>query len=261
MATAAPREPGPGEERHHAAAELPEPLLDLLALLPPLVDAERAGPLPASAAALLLAASPPLADVQPLLPRLAAVISAGLRSSALGLARVAHPSTPPSSLHCHVASLPDYSALLARVAAAHLRTAASLACLVDCYSRCLGCLVRSLEAKHGVVARGVELRASDLSVQARRSELDAADAMRSLTRLYSPRAVAALRNYAHHLDSAQARAPERVRSLQADLADYGVGTPAAEAKEKTMRDMARLYRDMNSQVDDIKSHLSRLNDS
>ncbi|EQL02300.1 hypothetical protein OCS_01988 [Ophiocordyceps sinensis CO18] len=230
-----------------AAAELPESLLDLLLLLPP----------------------PPLSDLETLLPPLTALVSSNLHSWALSLARLTHPTTNPSYLHRHIPSLPKDHADLREslttarqsLATARLRTLASLTQLLRCYTQSLVHLVRTLEAKHGVLARSVELRASDVSLRAQRTELEATHVAHSVAKeLYSPQSVAALRRYADHLKDAKLRTAERVRSLQTELAGYGVGPPGDESKEKTMREMARVYRGMSRQVEDVKQDLDRLRD-
>jgi arylsulfatase A-like enzyme len=55
------------------------------------------------------------------------------------------------------------------------------------------------------------------------------------------------------------RSEERVRGLAAELQDYGVGVEGGESKEKKMREMARVYRDMIRQMDDAGKDLDRLN--
>lgn len=249
-----------------AAAELPESLLDLLLLLPPLLGAET--PPPPHSAALLLS-SPPLSDLETLLPPLTALVSSNLHSWALSLARLTHPTTNPSYLHRHIPSLPKDHADLREslttarqsLATARLRTLASLTQLLRCYTQSLVHLVRTLEAKHGVLARSVELRASDVSLRAQRTELEATHVAHSVAKeLYSPQSVAALRRYADHLKDAKLRTAERVRSLQTELAGYGVGPPGDESKEKTMREMTRVYRGMSRQVEDVKQDLDRLRD-
>ncbi|PTB70091.1 hypothetical protein BBK36DRAFT_1084108, partial [Trichoderma citrinoviride] len=206
-----------------SAEATPEALLDLLLILPPFLDAVDA--LPADSLALLLS-SPPLSDFEALLPDLADLVASGLHASALGLARLAHPAVNPSYLHRHVASLPkDFAALNASLAAAEenlkaarIRTVASLTNLLRILSECLTCLVRSLEAKHGVIARSLELRASDVSLEAQRAEKQAEQAMWRLRKeVYTPESTAALQRYVAHLRDANARIEARARKLQADL--------------------------------------------
>lgn len=275
IATATPPEPKPAPRnisrarsntQPAASATLPEPLLDLLLILPPLLDSEHA--LSPESTALLLS-TPPLSDLETLLPELTSLVSSTLQASALDLARISHPSTNPSYLHRHIASLSQSHSDLRAAAAsaqqslttARLSTLTALVDLLQTYSQCNVLLTRSLEAKHGVVARSLELRAADISTQAQRAAIDAEQTMWSLRRdVYPPRVVAALRNYTAHLKDARIRASERIRGLNAELAEYGVDIQGGEGKEKVMREMARVYRDMGRQMGDVKGDLRRLQD-
>ncbi|PNY25045.1 Uncharacterized protein TCAP_05015 [Tolypocladium capitatum] len=255
----------PGQRlREPSATELPEPLLDLLLILPPLLEAERS--LSPDSTALLLS-SPPLCELESLLAELATLVSTNLHSSALSLVRLLHPTTNSSYLHRHISSLPtDYSALLDNFSTAQksliavrLRALTFLTDLLHSYTQSLTHLVRSLEAKHGVIARSLELRASHVSLQAQGTELDASNALCNRRKeVYSPQAVAALQNYAAHLKDAKVRAAERLHGLQAELGEYGVGTDGGEGKEKVMREMARVYREMGKQMEDVRKDLYHL---
>lgn len=109
------------------------------------------------------------------------------------------------------------------------------------------------------MARSLELRASSAVLQAQRSELNAETARWALRReIYTPEAISALRNYASHLRDAKVRAEERLRGLAAELGEYGVGVDGGEGKEKTMKEMARVYREMMRQVADAEGDLDRL---
>lgn len=247
-----------------APSESPDSLADLLLILPSLVDSDQ--PIDPDAAALILS-SPPFSELESLLPELGAVISTTLHTSAIGLARIIHPSTNSSYLHRHIPSLPaDHKALRDRLSEAQLglmssrlRALTLLTELLSSYTQSLTLLIRSLESKHGVAARSLELRALDVSLEAQRIELDARNASNSVSKdMYSPEAVTALRHYLSHLKDAQVRAAERVRGLQAELAEYGVGVDQDGGKEKAMKEMARVYREMESQMEDVKRDLDRL---
>lgn len=248
--------------------DLPESLLDLLLVLPPFLEAAHS--LPPESRALLLS-NPPLSEFEDLLPDLASLISSNLHTTALSLARLSHPSTNPSYLHRHISSLPQHYASLsaslstakASLATARLRTLASLTEFLQLYSQCLAYLVHSLEAKHGVVARSLELRASDVSFQAQRGEMQAEQTMWNMHRqLYPPQVVMALQNYAAHLKDARIRGVERLKGLEAELGEYGVGVEGggAEEKEKTLREIAKVYRQMSEQMEDVLKDLERLQD-
>ncbi|KAF5002258.1 hypothetical protein FGRMN_475 [Fusarium graminum] len=262
--------------QNHQAAEpksqqqqqpsLPEPLLDLLIALPPLLDANNP-PLPQDTLQLLFA-HPPLSDLETLLPALAPIIASNLRTWALGLARIAHPSTNPSFLHRHIASLPttlsswhsDLATAETDLSTHRLRSLAALTSLLHAASHALSLLVRALEVKHGVVARSLELRAAEVALHARRYDADASIAAASVRRaVYTPESIAALKNYGAHLRDARMRGDERIRNLTAELGEYGVGVEGGESKEKKMKEMARVYRDMMRQMDDVGNDLDRLN--
>ncbi|RGP68184.1 hypothetical protein FLONG3_8259 [Fusarium longipes] len=245
---------------------LPEPLLDLLIVLPPLLDANNP---PLSQDTLqLLFSHPPLSELETLLPTLASIIASNLRTWALGLARIAHPSTNPSFLHRHIASLPatlsswqsNLAVAEAELSSHRLRSLAALTSLLQAATNALSLLVRALEVKHGVVARSLELRAAEVSLHARRYDADAAIAAASVRRaVYTPEAITALKNYGAHLRDAKMRSEERIRGLIAELGEYGVGVDGAESKEKKMREMSRVYREMTRQMDDVRRDLDRLN--
>lgn len=147
------------------------------------------------------------------------------------------------------------------LAAARLRALAALTGLLQTYTSSLAHLVRSLEAKHGVIARSLDLRAAAVSLDAQRAAASASHTARAIYKdIYTPDAVAALRNYAAHLRDAQVRIGERIRGLQAELGEYGVSVPGGEGKEATMREMARVYRQMGRQMGDVRGDLDRLQD-
>ncbi|KAM0419016.1 hypothetical protein ACHAPT_012067 [Fusarium lateritium] len=261
----APQNQQQPDTRSQPPPSLPEPLLDLLLVLPPLLDA-GIPPLPQDTLELIFA-HPPLSDLETLLPTLAPLVASNLRSSALGLARIAHPTTNPSYLHRHIASLPstlstlrsDLTAAEADLSAHRLRSLTTLTSLLQAASQALGLLIRALEAKHGVVARSLELRAAEVSLHARRYDADAAIAAFSVRRaVYTPEAIAALKNYGAHLRDAKNRGEERVRGLTIELGEYGVGVEGGEGKERMMREMSRVYREMARQMEDVRGDLDRL---
>lgn len=251
-----------------AAAAASEPLLDLLILLPVLLDDATDVDDDLTPDSLeLLFAHPPLSELEHLLPDLTTLVSSTLRSSALNLTRLTHPSTNPSFLHRHIASLPSsLTKLVASLAAAEqaltasrLQTLASLTALLALHTQALTLLIRALEAKHGVIARSLELRASEVSLTAQRCELEAQQALYSLRReVYTPETIAALKRYAAHLRDARIRSEERIKGLKAELGEYGVGVDGGEGKEKVMKEMSRVYREMGRQMDDVKGDLDRL---
>ncbi|KAH6688364.1 hypothetical protein F5X68DRAFT_190044 [Plectosphaerella plurivora] len=241
----------------------PDPLLDLLHLLPPLLASP---PLDPESTALLLS-SPPFSDLPTLLPQLAPLISASIHASAASLARVADPATNPSYLHRRAASLADTVAARrkaladneAALVADRIALASSLAALLAKHRSAADMLIKSLEGKHGVVARSLELRAEEVSLLARKGRGDAVAAKDALAAdVYSPDAVQALVAYSAHLRDARARVQEAIAAARAELEEYGVDVPGEEAKEARMREMAKAYRTMERELDEVTRDLERL---
>ncbi|KAH8130765.1 hypothetical protein ACSS6W_006836 [Trichoderma asperelloides] len=296
IATATPPEPKPAssaaastrlsraserlqqKQSQSSAEATPEALLELILILPSFLD--TVDTLPHESIALLLS-SPPLSDFEALLPDLADLISSNLHASALGLARLAHPATNPTYLHRYVASLPkDFANLNAGLAAAEetlktarIRTITSLTNLLQLFSECLTCLVRTLEAKHGVIARSLELRASDISLDAQRAEKQAEQTMLKLRKeVYTPESISALQNYVTHLKNANTRVAEKVRDLQVDLQAYDDEDDDEEEEEDSQDEMGESqeeeggssedghgdYKDEGQHVEDTKRDMDRL---
>ncbi|KAI6521169.1 hypothetical protein MCOR08_008232 [Pyricularia oryzae] len=259
--------------RPAGASELPEPLLDLLFLLPPLLT-----PTPEVETLLadptLLLTSPPLCDLPSLLPQLGDLVSASLHQAALSLARHTNPTTNPSYLHRHLPTLgPGITASHAALATAkaelsreRLAAATAVQKLLELEAQTLGSLARTLEAKHGASARSLELRAAEVALSARQGEAEAKAALyRARRNVYSPEAGEALEAYAAHLRDSKVRVFEACRARRAELAEYGVvegddedGEVEMGKKEKAMRDLAKTYRDMGRQINEVKRDLDRL---
>ncbi|RNJ60547.1 hypothetical protein D7B24_007471 [Verticillium nonalfalfae] len=250
-------------------SSLPPPLLDLLVLLPALLDPSAPPLTPAEADTLL--AHPPLSDLPTLLPALGPLVGTALHAAATSLVRVAHPDTNPSFLHRGVPKLaPAAVALRAEVrraavqtAADRLRLAEDVAALLADEARAVGLLVRALEGKHGVVARSLELRAAEVGLAARRAEVEARMVAKAVEdHVYTPETVSALANYGVHLRDARVRVEESIRRLEMELEAYGVGAQRgqaqAQAQEGRMREMARVYRAMEREIDEVKKDLKRL---
>ncbi|KAK3293740.1 uncharacterized protein B0H64DRAFT_364557 [Chaetomium fimeti] len=258
--------------------ELPPALLDLLLLLPPLLNNVQSELTPDSTA--LLLSSPPLSDFPTHLPQLARLVSTTLHTSAVHLARTANPSTNPSYVHRSVPTLPTHAASLAGTIAerkaeltrARVAAAGELTALLRDQTAVLGQLLRALEAKHGPIARSLEFRATEAALTAQRQEAEAEAALGAARRdTYTPEAARALASYASHLRDARGRLAEAVHTRRGELEAYGVVEVAAGGegdtagvgatrggKEKVMREMARVYRDMGRQVEEVRSDLERL---
>ncbi|KAL2112587.1 hypothetical protein VUR80DRAFT_7200 [Thermomyces stellatus] len=242
---------------------LPDPLLDLLFLLPPLL----AGPIPDSA---LLLSSPPFLSLPELLPELAHLVSQSLRTSALALARIANPTTNPSYLHRSIPNLPqslsklvDTTQTLSQktIPSSRLAATSSLVPLLNAHVKALSRLIHALEGKLASPQRDLLLRAQMLPLAAEESSLRAKLNLDGLEKeVYSPEVRGALGNYRRHLRDATARLEAKIRELAIALEAYGidVGKGGDEGRAKMYREMARVYGDMKKQVKEVEGDLERL---
>ncbi|KAI1479398.1 hypothetical protein F4774DRAFT_123970 [Daldinia eschscholtzii] len=249
----------------------PPEILDLLLLLPPFLS----NPTSLSPPALgLLLSRPPFSHLPSLFPILTATISTTLSRQAGSLARVLNPHTNPSYIHRSVPALASTTtALLSTISSSSLalsharqRAAYDLASHLSQHAAILAQLVRVLESKHGPAARSAELRAEEANLSVRAWALAAEallwDARRAV---YPPEARRALTNYKRHLGDARMRLADTLRVRQAELEDYGV-IPTEKrgqcgeqsSKERTMREMARVWREMESRLNEVKGDLDRL---
>jgi hypothetical protein len=208
------------------------------------------------------------------LPQLAALVSNTLQSSAVQLARIANPSTNPSYVHRSIPALSTHAASLAATVAerkgeltqARLAATAELTALLQEQTTVLSQLLRSLEAKHGPIARSLEYRATEAALTAQRQEAEAETSLWLARRdTYTPEAAQALANYASHLRDAKGRLNEAIQTRKGELEAYGVdageskgGGPKGGGKEKVMREMARVYREMSRQMEEVRGDLERL---
>ncbi|KAI1631990.1 hypothetical protein F4809DRAFT_127119 [Biscogniauxia mediterranea] len=205
-----------------------------------------------------------------------------------------HRSIP--SLHATAAALLAHlSERKAALSQARLQTAHALTRHLARHAAALALVLRGLEAKHGPAARATELRAEEARVDAQAWAL-ACEALLWGTRreVYPPEARAALENYRRHLRDARRRLADGVNTRKAELRDYGVvvgddddddddnnnhdhdhdhdhdgigkegdgsGGGAGggnKSKERTMREMARVWREMDTRLKEVRADLARL---
>ncbi|RKU43329.1 hypothetical protein DL546_003888 [Coniochaeta pulveracea] len=231
-------------------SSLPPDLLDLLTLLPPLLSSETS--LDTKTFTLLLS-KPPFTSLPDLLPQLSASVSAALISRATLLSRILNTTTNPSFLHRTISSLPTQASSLlttlsekkAALVQARADTTRALIQLLQINTAVLSALVRSLEAKHGNIARSLELRAAEVSVNAMRQEAEVGKMLGQVKEaVYTLETRRALERYAEHLRDAKYRVDE--------------GGRGDEGKERVMREMARVYREMGKQMEEVRGDLERL---
>ncbi|KAK8025274.1 hypothetical protein PG990_003097 [Apiospora arundinis] len=271
--------------------QLPPELLDLLLLLPDFLEKAPRQLLPP----ILVAAPPghpPLLPLPHPPPQADPLLSKHLTTQSVALTRVLHPTTNASFLHRHTAHLPaTTSALVGKLTAtrleltqSRLRTTTTLLNHLDQHARALAILVRALEAKHGPAAHSTALRSQLACLEAALW----ASSLRLLLaetkgRVYPPGSGGALRNYRRHLRDQQMRLEDASRVRERELEDYGVNVRSGaggsdsgsvqgqtgiesdsedekemSAKERRMREMARIWREMEGRLAEIQADLDRL---
>ncbi|KAI2625404.1 hypothetical protein GGS26DRAFT_563885 [Hypomontagnella submonticulosa] len=255
-----------------APASAPSPeILDLLLLLPPFLS--NAATLPLSSLTLLLS-RPPFSELPSLFPSLTTTLSTTLTRQASAVARVVNPHTNPSYIHRSIPTLaPTTTALQASLSTSaqtlsrsRQRATHDLTTHLSRHARAVAQLIRVLENKHGPAARSAELRAEDVGLTAREWALAAEallwDARRTV---YPAEAQRALANYRRHLGDARMRLADAMRVREAELVDYGVAAIGEEggegeesSKERTMREMARVWREMETRLGEVRGDLDRL---
>ncbi|KAI0171688.1 hypothetical protein GGR52DRAFT_591536 [Hypoxylon sp. FL1284] len=257
-------------QRVSSSSAPPPEIIDLLLLLPPFLS--NAGTMPPSSLALLLS-RPPFSDLETLFPALASTLSATLSRQASTLARVINPNTNPSYIHRSIPSLANTTTALqdslasttsslsrSRQLAAH-----ELSAHLSQQGAALARLVRVLEAKHGPAARSAALRAEDAGLDAQTWAAAASAVLWDARRAaYPPEARRALAAYRRHLGDARMRLADAMRVREAELGDYGVvaasgaEAPEESGKGRTMREIARMWRDLEVRLGEVRGDLDRL---
>ncbi|KAK3952982.1 hypothetical protein QBC32DRAFT_339994 [Pseudoneurospora amorphoporcata] len=263
---------------------LKQPLTDLLLLLPSFLsldftspDSEQTPILDAESLALILT-SPPLSQLPSLLPHLGPLLSATLHSRALELAdiiRLSHPSsinttTTTSNTHRQISHLPAKVSCLisetrpmleASVLTSRLAIAEAARDLLSKYTVALSHLVKTLEAKHGPVARSLEFKASETALLAAKAEKECEVVMLGVKKeVYTLEVRRALASCLEWLVGEQKRVGEEIERGTDLLGLYGVmvGEGGDPEKEKVMREIARVYGEMEREVDVVRRDLERL---
>ncbi|KAI1861853.1 hypothetical protein JX265_009356 [Neoarthrinium moseri] len=259
------------------ASQLPPELVDLILLLPAFIDQAQT----TSGADLeLLLSTPPFSDLPALLPQFTPIISSHLTSQASTLARVINPSTNPSFIHRSIPQLlPSTQALLATLSerrsaltSSRLSTTSNLVAHLNQHTEALVLLLRALEAKHGPSAHSTALRASEANLEAQLWATSLSLLLwETRATIYPPESQVALKNYRRHLRDAQMQLENKMRTREQELGEYGVHVSieegglgigkADEARERTFREMARVWREMEGRLKEIRRDLKRLDRS
>lgn len=133
--------------------------------------------------------------------------------------------------------------------------------ILETYRSATATAIQILEQnKHGLLARSVKARAEFAATSALQEEQNAVLLRgNGLGAVYTDEVKDALRNYEEHLRVGRARLRERKSEAEKELARYGVGREGdGGMKEKTMKEIARVFGEMGSQIEEVKRDVERL---
>lgn len=132
--------------------------------------------------------------------------------------------------------------------------------LLSIYHLAVTLVIKILEqTKHGSLSRYAKTKAEYLSANAKQVVLETKEkSIRGEKMLYTPEVAAALRNYMVNLKDGQKRLEERERGGRRQLWGYGVGRGDGRDKEKTMKEIARVYGELIKECREVGRDVERL---
>jgi len=131
-------------------------------------------------------------------------------------------------------------------------------------------IIRILEqSKHGTVARNAKTKVEFLGLSAKQEELNVSQMMLMGKKMvYTPEVVDALGRYMENLRDGEGRLKQREKDAKMELGRYGVGRKedgregeggnGGSNKERTMREIARVYGEMVKEVEEARGDILRL---
>ncbi|KAK3491141.1 uncharacterized protein B0T23DRAFT_177471 [Neurospora hispaniola] len=221
---------------------LKQPLTDLLLLLPSFLSLDFSSPETPpldSDSLLLILTSPPLSLLPTLLPYLGPLLSTTLHSQASHLVHLANhlshssitsstTSSNPTTPHLTIPTLPTtISSITSTLPHLHssilhsrLNTAEAVCDLLSQYSTAFTLLIKTLEAKHGPIARSLEFKAGETALLAQKVEKESELAVLGVRReVYTPEVKRALRECKEWLVGEQQGLRDEIRRGEEVLGD------------------------------------------
>jgi hypothetical protein len=201
------------------------------------------------------------------LPKIATLLSAHLHAQALALARVHSPSTNASYLHRSIPKLVPavQSSQLSiqekktNLAQRRGELVSKTTTLLSLYHLATTLTILHLEqTKHGILSRHIRSKTDLLALTAKITEYEAREkATRGERLVYTEEVKSALGEYMRNLRDGRERLKEKKATAQRVLWGYGVGREDS-GKERTMREIARVYDEMIIEVKDVGRDVERL---
>lgn len=190
-----------------------------------------------------------------------------VHTNLLSLLRLLHPTTNPSYLHRQIAPLPaTLHALAQRPSLGRANLHASHLALLTLTTNLLSSLnsvtlqtITLLETtKHSFFFRHITSYSAYLSLLSQFVALELREKYyRGERMVYTDDVKRALGNYKQEVRMGRERLKERKREREKALRGYGVGTE--EVKEKQMKEIARVYGEMEREIEEVGRDVRRLN--
>ncbi|KAL3421893.1 hypothetical protein PVAG01_06049 [Phlyctema vagabunda] len=215
----------------------------------------------------LLESTEPWVLLPSYIPHISNLVSSHLHTQALALARIVSPTSNASFMHRQIPKLtPAIEELQREISRKKLeleenrtRLVSQTTTLLGLYSMAITFIIHILEQnKHGAIARNARTRAEYLGLSAQKEEVDSRILVaKGMKLLYTDEVTNALSNYMLNLRDAKERLKERKKDLERQLWGYGVGRDD-RTKERTMKEIARVYTEMMRETEEVGRDLKRL---
>jgi len=202
------------------------------------------------------------------LPQLGSLLSSHLQTQALALARILSPTTNPSFLHRNIPKLEtnicttqqEISAKKLTLAARRSALVTKTTTILSNYHVATTLTIQHLEqSKHGSISRHIQTKSEFLALAAQQVNLDVKEkTLKGEKLVYTEEVKAALANYVREMRDGRERLGERKRGAERTLWGYGVGREDGGEKEKVMREIARVYGELCSEVREVGRDVERL---
>ncbi|KAF4629789.1 hypothetical protein G7Y89_g8357 [Cudoniella acicularis] len=246
---------------------LPTELIELILLLTSRLSSTTITPKQLT----LLTSTPQWTSLSTHLPQLSSLLSTHLQTQTLALARILSPTTNPSFLHRNIPKLcPTILDLQQQISSKKLQLhkqrsnlTTQTTNLLQAYQAAIALTIQLLEtSKHGALSleRHYLTKASYLSLSIQQLNISAKEkSIKGQKMVYTEEVVVALERYKENLRDGRERLGERRREAERVLWGYGVGREDGEEKEKIMREIARVYGELQREVVDVGKDVGRLN--
>ncbi|CAG8953389.1 hypothetical protein HYFRA_00010137 [Hymenoscyphus fraxineus] len=248
---------------------LPSELVELILLLTSRLSATEISPSHIK----LLESTPQWRSLHSHLPYLGTLLSTYFVTQASALTRILSPTTNASFVHRNIPKLcPSITALqqelVTKKESLHKRRndlTTQTTLLLQCYQSAITLTIQLLEtSKHGSLSleRHYQIKINYLTLEVEKVELAAREkAIKGEKLVYNPQVVDALVRYKENLRDARDRMTDRKKQAERVLWGYGIGRREDEGgreKEKVMKEIAKVYGELNKEVRDVGRDVDRL---